>query len=111
MRIWRGSELRERSDPFTVLETTQRTQFAFMTLQPGGESGEFGNEHGGSDQWLLVLEGEGEAVGESGTQKIAPGDLVLIPAPEEHQFKCTGSAPLKTITFYGPPSYDPSERE
>jgi len=106
MQIWRDKELRERNDSFKVLKTTERTQFAVMTLQPGEESGEFGNEHAGSDQWLLVLEGEGEATSESGTEKIQTGDLVLIPAPEKHQFKGAGSKPLKTITFYGPPAYE-----
>jgi mannose-6-phosphate isomerase-like protein (cupin superfamily) len=61
--------------------------------------------HEESDQWLVVLTGHGEAISESGTQKISPGDVVLIPAPEKHQFKCTGDEILKMITFYGPPGY------
>jgi mannose-6-phosphate isomerase-like protein (cupin superfamily) len=105
MRLWRGSELREAKDSFKVRETTEKTQFATMALKPGETSGEFGNEHGEADQWLIVLGGKGEAVGESGAEQIGPGDIVLVPAPEKHQFKCTGDEPLRTITFYGPPGY------
>ena len=105
MWFWARDELQQSQDSFKVLATTEKSQFATMTLKPGDTSGEFGNEHAQADQWLVVLEGEGEAIAESGTQRIATGDVVLIPAPEKHQFKCTGAATLKTITFYGPVAY------
>jgi mannose-6-phosphate isomerase-like protein (cupin superfamily) len=105
MRFWRAGDLAAGEESFKVLATTAKTQFATMVLRPGETSGEFGNEHAQADQWLVVLEGDGEAVAESGNQKIGPGDVVLIPAPEKHQFKCTGASVLKTITFYGPVAY------
>lgn len=104
-RIWRGPELDGIQEPFQVLETTPRTQFASMTLGPGEVSGEFGNEHAGSDQWLIVLDGTGEVASSRGAEKIGKGDVVLIRAPEPHQFKATGASPLRTITFYGPVAY------
>jgi mannose-6-phosphate isomerase-like protein (cupin superfamily) len=105
MKVWTQADLNSANESFQVRHTTARSQFATMVLSPGETSGEFGNEHGGADQWLYVLSGVGEAKGESGVQSIGPGDLVLIPAPEKHQFRCTGDAELRTITFYAPPGY------
>lgn len=105
MRIWSRAELEGVEEEFKILDTTERSQFGVMVLQPGDTSGEFGNEHADADQWLVVLSGEGEAVGESGTEKIVSGDVVVVPAPEKHQFRCTGREPLRTITFYAPPGY------
>lgn len=106
MNLWHRKDLENSDKTFEVRFTTEKSQFATMVLQPGETSGEFGNEHAEADQWLYVLSGSGEAIGESGTEKIGPGDLIVIPAPEKHQFKCTGDSPLKTITFYGPPGYE-----
>lgn len=105
MKVWKATELRASNESFEVRHTTSKSQFATMILNPGEASGEFGNEHDQADQWLVVLEGEGEVRGESGTQTIAAGDVVLVPAPEEHQFRCTGDQALRTITFYAPPGY------
>jgi mannose-6-phosphate isomerase-like protein (cupin superfamily) len=105
VRTWKADDLREANQSFKVLHTTEKTQFATMTLAAGETSGEFGNEHADSDQWLVVLAGRGEAIGEPGKEEIGPGDVVLIPAPEKHQFRCTGPEPLRTLTFYGPPGY------
>jgi mannose-6-phosphate isomerase-like protein (cupin superfamily) len=105
MRHWRASDLAQHAEKFEVLETTAKSQLATMCLDPSESSGEFGNEHAHADQWLVVIEGEGEAVGEDGARTIGPGDVVLVPAPEKHQFRCTGNRPLRAITFYGPPGY------
>lgn len=104
MRLWRQREILSKNDFFEVIETTGKTQFATMVLQKDQSSGDFGNDHPQADQWVVVLEGEGQAVWEDGSQAIGPGDVVLVAAPEKHQFKCTGGT-LKTITFYGPPGY------
>jgi mannose-6-phosphate isomerase-like protein (cupin superfamily) len=106
VNLWRSEQLEKSEKAFEVLHTTEKSQFATMVLNPGETSGEFGNEHAESDQWLVVLSGHGEAKAESGTEKIGPGNVILIPAPEKHQFRCTGKEPLKAITFYGPPGYE-----
>ena len=110
-RVWKSQALKALTDSFSVLATTERTQFAVMVLQAGETSGEYGNEHADSDQWLLVLEGNGEVLTEEGKKDVATGDIVLVPAPEKHRFKCTGSSPLRTVSIYGPPAYDTDEHQ
>jgi len=105
MRLWEGGDLAKKEVAFEVVASTDLSQFAVMALQSGETSGDFGNEHAGSDQWLIVLEGHGEAKGESETHKIGPGDVVLVPAPEKHQFRNTGKTILKTVSFYAPIAY------
>lgn len=105
MKSWKAKDLQSKEVEFEVLAGTELSQFASMALKPGDTSGEFGNEHADSDQWLVVLEGSGEAKGESETTKISAGDIVLIPAPENHQIKNTGKSVLKTISFYAPVAY------
>jgi hypothetical protein len=43
---------------FEVLQTSERAQTAMMTLRPGQASGSKSEGHKGSDQVLLMLEGE-----------------------------------------------------
>ncbi|MEY2487420.1 MAG: hypothetical protein QOH39_3068 [Verrucomicrobiota bacterium] len=42
---------------FQVLQTTERSQTAMMTLKPGDATGEKSEAHEKSDQVLLMLEG------------------------------------------------------
>ncbi|HWA82163.1 MAG TPA: cupin domain-containing protein [Fimbriimonadaceae bacterium] len=104
MNVWRSRDLLAKDEFFEVVKTTPRSQFATMVLQPGQVSGELGNEHPDSDQWLIVVEGSGELVTDAGVQPIGQGDVVLVPAPENHQFRAKDEV-LRTITFYGPPAY------
>ena len=47
---------------FNLLAHTRELQAAMMSLRPGGASDdEPSNEHGGSEQWLFVISGSGEA--------------------------------------------------
>lgn len=86
---------------FRVLQTTDDAQLAVMKLDEGQVSGEFGNEHPGSEQWLFVLEGDGQVkIGEH-TSALAVGDLVLIPKGAPHQV----IGPNRTLSFYAPPAY------
>ncbi|MEY2536579.1 MAG: hypothetical protein QOG67_319 [Verrucomicrobiota bacterium] len=43
---------------FQVLQTTERSQTAMMTLKPGDATGKKPEAHEQSDQVLLMLEGE-----------------------------------------------------
>ncbi|MGI8906739.1 MAG: cupin domain-containing protein [Candidatus Sumerlaeaceae bacterium] len=95
---------------FDVLLSSLELQCARMTLPPGGASEDQPhNEHPGSEQWLFVISGTGEAIARRGQTyrrvELAPNSLVLIEKRELHQIRNTGRKPLVTINFYSPPAY------
>src|SRR5205809_6161675 len=97
---------------FNLLAHTREVQAAVMTLRPGGTSDdEPSNEHPGSEQWLFVISGSGEAkIGKRRGQlrriKLEPGSLLIIEKGELHQIVNSGKRSLRTINFYAPPAYD-----
>jgi mannose-6-phosphate isomerase-like protein (cupin superfamily) len=97
---------------FNLLAHTRELQAAMMTLRPGGTSDdEPSNEHSGSEQWLFVIAGTGEAkIGKRNGQlrriKLEEGSLLIIEKGELHQIVNSGRRPLRTINFYAPPAYD-----
>ena len=100
----------EATAGFEVLQTTNRTQIAMMTLKPGRSSGSHQEGHKNSDQVLVVLEGEVEGEIADDTIILRKGDVIVIPAGTKHKF--TNRAPVEAVTFntYSPPEYDPSEK-
>src|SRR5689334_21066899 len=94
---------------FNLLAHTREVQTAMMTLRPGGTSDdEPSNEHSGSEQWLFVIAGTGEAkIGKRRNQlrriKLGEGSLLIIEKGELHQIVNTGKSALRTINFYAPP--------
>jgi len=46
---------------------------------------------------VLVLDGQGTVLLEGAEQPIRAGDVILVPADEEHQFKAKGDAPLRFV--------------
>jgi mannose-6-phosphate isomerase-like protein (cupin superfamily) len=56
------ANVRDASSWFQVLQTTKQSQTAMMTLPAEGQSSEEMNVHEKSDQILLVIEGELNAV-------------------------------------------------
>ena len=95
-----------RGKMFKPLLNTPTLQAASMTLRPGQVSGEFGDEHPKSEQWLYVISGSGAAIGKKTRVAIKEGSLIVIRRNEPHQIKNTGRKPLITINFYAPPAYD-----
>jgi mannose-6-phosphate isomerase-like protein (cupin superfamily) len=91
---------------FKVLHTTERSQTAVMTLDPGESSSEMPNTHPASDQVLVVLEGELLAEIDFKSGVLHKGDTVTVTAGVAHKF--TNSAQERAITFnvYAPPAYD-----
>jgi mannose-6-phosphate isomerase-like protein (cupin superfamily) len=83
-----------------------RGQGAVMVIAPGGKEGGPDNRHRGADQWLYVLDGEGEATVASRKIMLSSGKLLLIEAGETHEIRNTGETPLKTLNIYVPPAYD-----
>lgn len=102
--------IRDATSWFEVLQTTERTQTAMMTLAPGRSSGSEAEGHKNSDQVLLVLEGqvEGEIAGKTIT--LGKGDVVVIPAGTKHRFSNRGAVDAVTFNTYSPPEYDCNER-
>jgi mannose-6-phosphate isomerase-like protein (cupin superfamily) len=88
--------INEAKDWFELLQTSERSQTAMMTLASGKLSGERAEVHEGSDQVLLIL--EGELIGEV-------GDVITIPSGVKHRF--TNRSKRQTVTFnvYSPPAY------
>ncbi len=94
----------ERSPDFRrVLWTGMHTQLVIMTIPSDGEIGK--ETHGDIDQILTFVSGTGEAIVAGETQQVAQGDLVVVPAGTEHNFRNTGVNPLVLYTVYGPPEH------
>jgi mannose-6-phosphate isomerase-like protein (cupin superfamily) len=90
---------------FEVLQTTERTQTAMMTLKPGDASGSEAEAHEKSDQVLLVL--DGELIGEVGGERprLKRGDVIVIEAGTKHRFANATDKPAVTFNVYSPPAY------
>ncbi|ODR82489.1 cupin [Haladaptatus sp. W1] len=93
------------ADWFDVLLETERAQAAAMVLSPGQSTGGPDNRHEGSEQWLFVASGEGEAIVEGETVHLSAGDLVCIEERETHEITNTSEEPLETLNLYVPPEY------
>jgi len=97
--------VREASSSFAVMDTTDLTQTAVMTIEPGDSSGPKANEHAGSEQVLYVVEGELEAEIGDESFTMRPGDSVIVRRNVAHKFTNRGSKPALTFNVYTPPAY------
>ena len=98
--------VRDARDWFDVLHTGAALQTAVMDLEPGGgESGEKGNEHAGSEQVLFVVSGEVEAEIGDETRTLKAGDSVVVPRGLAHRFTNRGRETARTFNVYAPPAY------
>ena len=90
---------------FSVLQTSDESQTATMTLKPGDWSGGKGNEHPDSEQMLLVL--EGEVIAEVGKERdvLHRGDVVIIRRGVDHRFGNESDTIAVTFNVYAPPAY------
>lgn len=86
-----------------VLWTGENVQLVIMTIPPDGEIGL--ETHEDTDQILTFVSGTGEAVVGAEKQEVNQGDLVVVPAGTEHNFRNTGVNPLVLYTVYGPPEH------
>ena len=92
---------------FEPLHATPSSQAAMMTLQPGEATGESSdNEHAWAEQWMYIVQGEGEVKGTGKPKALRPGSLLLIEKGEKHIITNTGAVPLVTLNVYAPPAYD-----
>lgn len=92
-----------RGEFFRVLQETERSQTAVMTIAPGADAGPV-EEHDG-DQIIYVLEGEARLrVGDT-DYRAAAGALAVVPAKMPHHVSNPGRTPLFILTVYAPPEY------
>jgi len=90
---------------FEVLQTSERSQTAMMTLASGDATGARPEAHEKSDQVLLML--DGELAGEVGDQhpSLKKGDVIIVPAGVKHRFVNRAAKPAVTFNVYSPPAY------
>jgi len=91
---------------FAPVLSLRGVQVAQMTLAPGEHTGGPANRHAGADQWLYVVAGAGRAIVDGNEQALRPGSLLVIERGEAHEIRCSGEAPLRTLSVYSPPAYD-----
>jgi len=90
---------------FRVAIGNRRSQAAEMTLAPGDSEGGPNNRHRGSDQWLYVVSGTGQATVNGKRYRLRAGTVLLIERGNTHEIRNTGRQPLKTLNVYVPPAY------
>jgi mannose-6-phosphate isomerase-like protein (cupin superfamily) len=105
------SKLNSADGWFEVLATTSRSQTAVMNLEPGQASAENPESHPGSDQVLVVLEGEVHAQVAEERARMMVGHAVVIPAGVPHRFENNGAARARTLSVYAPPAYPARSRQ
>jgi mannose-6-phosphate isomerase-like protein (cupin superfamily) len=94
---------RHRGEFFTVLQRTERSQTAVMTIAPGADAGP--EERHGGDQIVYVVEGDAVVRIEDAEHRAGPGALVVIRAGARHHVRNPGRRPLFLVTVYTPPEY------
>jgi mannose-6-phosphate isomerase-like protein (cupin superfamily) len=94
---------RYRGRFFEVLQQTERSQTAVMTIAAGAESGP--EEVHAGDQVLVVLEGRAVARVGGREHAVAAGACVMIPAGTPHHVRNSGAGPLFLVSVYAPPAY------
>jgi len=76
-------------------------------MQPG-ESPRDLHSHGGFEECMYVLSGQGETHTEQGESPVEAGDTILVPPGELHVTRNTGNTPLRMLCFF--PTADCSEK-
>lgn len=93
----------ENQDFRHVLFTGVKSQLVVMSILPGGEVGQETHKH--TEQTLYFQSGTGVAILDGKTTPIGPGDVVVVTPGTQHNFRNTGSTPMKIFTTYAPPNH------
>ncbi len=88
---------------FRVLETTDKSQLAVMTIPAGGDSGAHGLHQG--DQFIYCLEGEGQIEIEGERYSLKTGSALTIPAGHKHKGFASPDKDFFFLNIYAPPVY------
>jgi len=94
---------RYRGEFFRVLQQTERSQTAVMTIAPGEDAGP--EETHRADQIIYIVEGDALVGVEDEERRAGAGSLVMIPAGARHHVHNAGRSPLFFVTIYAPPAY------
>lgn len=94
---------KHKGEFFKILETTENSQTAVMTIEPGEDSGAHGIHPG--DQVIYCIEGKGEIEIKEEKHPIKEGEFLTIPAKTKHKGYNTGEKDFFFITIYAPPAY------
>lgn len=86
-----------------VVFTGPNSQLVVMSIPPGGEVGE--ETHRYTEQTLFFLSGTGEGALDDKKFPIGPGDAAVVTPGTKHNFRNTGTEPLKIYTVYAPPNH------
>lgn len=95
--------VQHKGEFFSILETTDNSQVATMTIAAGDDSGERTNHPG--DQIIYVVSGYGQVVTAHEEKDITTGEGIIIPAGTEHKVHNTGRQELFLFNVYTPPAY------
>jgi mannose-6-phosphate isomerase-like protein (cupin superfamily) len=58
------------------------------------------HRHGGYEECMYVLAGEGSSETEQGATPVTAGDTILVPPGELHVTRNTGTTPLRMLCFF-----------
>jgi mannose-6-phosphate isomerase-like protein (cupin superfamily) len=83
--------------------TGEHSQVVVMTIPANGEIGEEVHDH--VDQVLVFVQGDGEAIIAGETTPVQANSMAFVPAGTRHNFRNTGSIPLRLFTVYAPPEH------
>lgn len=92
-----------RGQFFQVLQQTERSQTAVMTVGAGQDAGPEETHRG--DQIIYVIEGEAVVRVAGKEHKAGDGALLMVPAGTPHRVANPGKTPLFFVTVYAPPAY------
>ena len=93
----------ENEDFRRVLYTGHNLQLVLMSIPPGCDIG--AEVHDDRDQFFRFEAGEGEVTVDDNVYRVKADDAVIVPQGARHNVRCTGDAPLKLYTIYGPPEH------
>jgi mannose-6-phosphate isomerase-like protein (cupin superfamily) len=94
---------RYRGEFFRVLQQTERSQTAVMTIAAAEDAGP--EETHRTDQIIYIVEGEAVLRVDGDERRAGAGALVVIPAGARHHVRNPGRTPLFLVTVYAPPEY------
>lgn len=95
-------------EEFRILQTRHYSQTAVIKLEAGKSTAEDLQSHEGSEQIILVLEGEFLAEVGVETSVVQRGESLVIPAGVKHKFTNSGIDTAMAFTVYAPPVYPPA---
>ena len=95
--------LDHRGEFFRVLQETDRSQTAVMTIGPGADAGP--EEVHKGDQIIYIVEGEAIVRMANKEHRARPGALLTIRGGTRHHVRNPGKTPLFFLTIYAPPEY------